>query len=70
MRRGPEQPDPTPRLPRLDQLDCFPRPELVRLLDAALEGLRVQPPDSYESDYMEMRGEVERLLREAEEPKP
>lgn len=61
----PGESDPTRRLPRLDQLDCFPRPELVRLLEAAQEGLRAQPPDSYESDLMEMRAEVERLLREA-----
>jgi magnesium chelatase family protein len=61
------QADPTLRLPRFDQLAGFPRPELVRLLEAALEGLRVQPPDSFEPDCMEMRGEVERLLREAEE---
>lgn len=59
------------KLPRLDELGCFPRPELVRVLDAALEGLRVNPPDSFTSDYLDMRGEVERLLREAgAEPSP
>lgn len=56
---------PEAKLPRLAQLGCFPRAELLRLLDAALEGLRAQPPDSYMDDLMEMRGEVERLLREA-----
>ena len=53
------------KLPRLNRLDCFPRAELVRLLDAALEGMRAKPQDSYALDYREMRGEVERLLREA-----
>lgn len=52
------------RLPRLDQLGCFPRLELLRLLDAALEGMRAQSPDSYAPDYLEMRREVERLLKE------
>lgn len=56
------------RIPRLDQLACFPRPELVRLLETALEGMRAQSPDSYPEDYMEMRGEVERLLTEAGSP--
>jgi DNA-binding transcriptional ArsR family regulator len=57
--------EPESKLPRLDQLGCFPRAELLRLLDAALEGLRAQPPDEFAGDYMEMRGEVERLLSEA-----
>lgn len=53
-------------LEAIKQLECFPRRELVRLLDAALEGMRAQPPDSHASDYREMRSEVKRLLREAE----
>lgn len=52
------------RLPRLSQLGCFPRPELVRLLEAALDGMRAQRPDSYVFDHAEMRSEIERLLRE------
>jgi len=58
------------RLPRLIQIDCFPRPELKRILDAALEGMRAQSPHSYEPDHLEMRGELERLLREAGETGP
>jgi DNA-binding transcriptional ArsR family regulator len=65
VEKCPPSVEPEAKLPPLSQLGCFPRPELLRLLDAALEGLRAQPPDSYEGDYMEMRGEVERLLREA-----
>lgn len=66
----PDTPPPTEttetgKLPTLDQLACFPRAQLVRILDAALEGLRAQPPDSFTPDYEEMRGEVERLLSEA-----
>lgn len=61
----PEEPTKTGKLPTLAQLSCFPRAQLVRILDAALEGLRAQPPDSFTPDYEVMRSEVERLLGEA-----
>jgi hypothetical protein len=57
------------KLPSLDDLAAripLDRDDLVRLLDAALEGLRAQPPDSFADDYLETRGELERLLSEAD----
>jgi hypothetical protein len=63
----PEEPTRTGKLPTLAQLSCFPRAQLVRILDAALEGLRAQPPDTFTEDYEVMVGEVKRLLGEAGE---
>lgn len=53
-------------LPRFSEINCVRRADLMRLLDAALEGLRAQPPDSCTEDYKEMKAEVERLLKEAD----
>jgi hypothetical protein len=53
------------KLPHVAKLGTIPSDDLLRLLEAALYGLRSDPPDSFTEDLEETKRELERVLVEA-----
>lgn len=53
------------KLPRLANVEAIPRDDLLRLLEAALYGLRSDPPDSFTEDAEDTKRELERVLVQA-----